>query len=70
MATGSLDEAVAWVEYCNSDGDTYYANLRSKNGHDKPYNVKHWSLGNEVWSDGCETAFQWAKALKFTRPIY
>jgi alpha-N-arabinofuranosidase len=78
MGTSSLDEALAWVEYCNSDGDTYYANLRRKNGRDKSYNVKYWSLGNEVWSDGqvgqmnaedyCKTAFQWAKALKLLDP--
>lgn len=40
---------MAWVEYCNSDKDTYWANLRRANGHEKPYNVKYWALGNEVW---------------------
>jgi alpha-N-arabinofuranosidase len=49
MGTGSLDEALAWVEYCNGDKDTYYANLRRQNGHEKPYGVKYWSLGNEMW---------------------
>jgi len=48
MGTGTLDEALAWVEYCNGTQDTYYANLRRKNGHEKPYNIKYWSLGNEV----------------------
>jgi hypothetical protein len=28
MGTGTLDEALAWLEYCNSDSNTYYANLR------------------------------------------
>lgn len=41
--------ALAWVEYCNSDKDTYYANMRRANGHEKPYAVKYWALGNEVW---------------------
>lgn len=49
MGTGTLDEALAWLEYCNSDRDTYYANLRRENGHEKPYHVKYWALGNEVW---------------------
>jgi alpha-L-arabinofuranosidase len=31
--------ALGWVEYCNGTGNTYYANLRRKNGRDKPYNV-------------------------------
>ena len=30
---------MGWLEYCNSDKKTYYANLRRKNGRDKPYNV-------------------------------
>ncbi len=36
---GTLDEALAWVEYCNSSGNTYFANLRRKHGREKPYNV-------------------------------
>ena len=31
--------ALAWVEYCNGTKDTYYANLRRKNGREEPYNV-------------------------------
>jgi len=48
MGTGSLDEALAWVEYCNGTRNTYYANLRRKNGYEEPYNIKYWALGNEV----------------------
>ena len=48
MATGTLMEALAWVEYCNGTKDTYYANMRRKNGHPEPYNIKYWALGNEV----------------------
>ena len=51
FATGTLDEALAWVEYCNGTDDTYYANLRRANGHEEPYNVKYWALGNEMWGD-------------------
>lgn len=52
LTCGSFAEsspALAWVEYCNSTRDTYYANLRRKNGREKPYNVKYWALGNETW---------------------
>ncbi|KAJ5721957.1 uncharacterized protein N7483_009891 [Penicillium malachiteum] len=60
MGTGTLEEggnllillattALAWVEYCNLDTDTHYANIQKQNGHTKPYGVKYWALGNEVW---------------------
>nr|KAK5441268.1 hypothetical protein LTR18_007112 [Exophiala xenobiotica] len=78
FGTGTLDEAMAWLEYCNGTKDTYYANLRRKNGHAEPYNVKYWALGNEMWGDWqlnqmtqeayAERAFQWAKALKLLDP--
>ncbi|CAH0023911.1 unnamed protein product [Clonostachys rhizophaga] len=29
--------ALGWLEYCNSDRNSYYANLRRKNGREKPY---------------------------------
>lgn len=48
FGTGTLDEALAWVEYCNGTKNTYYANLRRQNGHEEPYNIKYWALGNEV----------------------
>jgi hypothetical protein len=32
--------ALGWLEYCNSNRDSYYANLRRKNGREKPYNVR------------------------------
>jgi len=46
---GSPDEAAHWVEYCNSTKDTRYAQLRKKYGHKEPYNVKLWSIGNELY---------------------
>ena len=49
MGNGTMDEAQHWVEYCNGVEDTYYANLRRKNGYDEPYRVKYWALGNEVF---------------------
>ncbi|KAL1660115.1 glycoside hydrolase family 51 protein [Schizophyllum commune] len=78
MGTGTLEDALAWVEYCNSSANTYYANLRRKNGHEQPHNVKYWSLGNEVWGpwqvgqmeaqDYAKKAYQWAKALRLLDP--
>lgn len=48
MGSGTYEEALAWVEYCNGTGDSYWANLRRKNtGRDEPHAVKYWGLGNE-----------------------
>src|SRR6201996_3321296 len=49
MGTGTLEEALAWVEYCNSAGNTYWANRRREDGRDEPYRVSYWGLGNEMY---------------------
>lgn len=51
FGTGTLDEAMNWLDYCNGTKNTKYANLRRANGHPEPYNVKYWALGNEMWGD-------------------
>ncbi len=48
LGTRGPDEARQLVEYCNSDTDTYYADMRRKNGFDKPFGIKLWCLGNEM----------------------
>jgi alpha-N-arabinofuranosidase len=78
MGTGTIDEAQAWVEYCNGTGNTHRANLRRKNGHEEPYNVRYWGLGNELyggWQLGAATADdyvkkarEFAKVMKLTDP--
>jgi len=63
LGTGTLDEAAAWVEYCNGTGDTYFADLRRRNGHPEPYGVKYWGLGNEMygfWQIGHKEAREYA----------
>ena len=78
MGTGTLDEAAAWVEYCNGTLDTTYANLRRQHGHPEPYNVKYWQFGNEMYGPweighctakeyGAETR-EWAKTLRRLDP--
>ncbi|KAJ7050617.1 glycoside hydrolase family 51 protein [Mycena amicta] len=78
MGTGTLEDALGWLEYCNSSANTHFANLRRANGHPEPYAVKYWSLGNEVWGpwqvgqmsaeDYSKAAFQWAKAMRLLDP--
>ncbi len=78
MGTGTMDEARAWVEYCNGTGNTYWANLRRQHGHEQPYNVKYWGLGNEMYGewqvgalsaeDYVKKAREFAKVMKWTDP--
>lgn len=44
----SSEECAEWVEYCNGGADTKYGKIRAERGHTEPYNVKFWSLGNEM----------------------
>jgi alpha-N-arabinofuranosidase len=62
--TGTLDDARNWVEYCNGEPGTYYADLRVKNGNEKPFNVKYVGLGNEIdgpWQMGQKSAEDYCK---------
>jgi alpha-N-arabinofuranosidase len=79
MGTGTYEEALSWLEYCNGTGDTYWANLRRKNtGRDEPHNVKLWGLGNEIhgpWqvghlsaTDYTKKAARWAHGLRLVDP--
>jgi len=78
MGTGSLDEALAWVEYCNSAGRTQWAQRRRENGRDQPYGVRYWGLGNEMYGDWqvgavsaeeyVRTATRWARAIRMIDP--
>jgi alpha-N-arabinofuranosidase len=71
MGTGTMQDAADWVEYCNGTMNTAWANLRRKNGHPEPYNVKYWGLGNEIygsWQAGHKTATAYADlALEFAK---
>ena len=48
LGTGSTQDAMDCVEYTNFAGGTYWSDLRRKNGHEAPYGVKTWCLGNEM----------------------
>ncbi|MCX7597651.1 MAG: alpha-N-arabinofuranosidase [Armatimonadetes bacterium] len=52
VGSGTVEEALGWVEYCNSDQDTYYTRLRRENGARDPYRVRFWGIGNENWGCG------------------
>ncbi len=48
MGTGTMQDAMDLVEYTNFEGGSYWSDLRKKNGHEKPYGVKLFYLGNEM----------------------
>ena len=48
LGTGTPQDAADMLEYVNGSLPTYYADLRRKNGHKEPYDVKLWCLGNEM----------------------
>jgi len=52
VGSGSVEEMSQWVEYITSDGENPMSNLRKQNGHEKPWKVKFWGVGNESWGCG------------------
>ena len=52
VGSGSVQEMMEWVEYMTSEADSPLANLRRKNGHDKPWKVPYFAVGNESWGCG------------------
>jgi alpha-L-arabinofuranosidase len=47
----TVEEAAAWVEYCNAPATSKYGAMRALNGHPEPFAVKYWEVGNEIWGD-------------------
>jgi alpha-N-arabinofuranosidase len=78
LGTGTPEEARNWVEYCNCQAGSQYADMRVENGSKAPYQVKLWCLGNEMdgpWQLGhvpadlyAIVAQQAAKLMKDTDP--
>jgi alpha-N-arabinofuranosidase len=67
MGSGTMDEAQAWLEYCNGTGNTHWANLRRQHGHPEPHRVHYWGLGNEMyggWQIGSLSAEDYVKKAK------
>jgi alpha-N-arabinofuranosidase len=48
LGTGTPADAANLVEYCNHPAGTYWSDLRRRNGHSDPHNIKVWCLGNEM----------------------
>lgn len=48
MGTGTPQDAADMVEYCNYPSGTAWSDLRIKNGHKEPHDIKYWCVGNEM----------------------
>ena len=48
---GDAYSAAAQLEYCNGGADTHYGRQRAMNGAPKPFGVKYWGIGNEMWGE-------------------
>ena len=52
VGSGSVREMSEWVEYMTLDGVSPMADLRKKNGREKPWRVDYFGVGNENWGCG------------------
>ena len=52
VGSGSVKDVSDWVSYVNHPGGSPMADLRKRNGREKPWNVKLWGVGNEAWGCG------------------
>ena len=50
--SGSAQEMADWVEYITSDTKSSLAELRRKNGREKPWRLPYFGVGNETWGCG------------------
>lgn len=49
LGTGSLIEALRWLDYCTGAADTTDVRARRANGRQDPWHVPYWGIGNETW---------------------
>ncbi len=68
MYSGTLREALEWIEYVNGSETTPMGKLRAYNGHKDPYKVTYWGIGNENYLPSRtriqDTDTSYAKRLK------
>ena len=52
LGSGTVQEMSEWVEYMTFNGVSPMADLRKKNGHEEPWTVDYFGVGNENWGCG------------------
>jgi len=72
LGTRGIEDAKNLVEYCNFPGGTKYSDMRRANGHEEPYGIKYWCLGNEMdgpWQIGGKTAQEYGRLAAETGKV-
>ena len=49
MTDMAPEDAAALVEYANGDKESRWGAVRTKRGHEAPYGIKRWYVGNEIY---------------------
>jgi len=52
VGSGTVQEMSEWVEYMTFEGESPMANWRRENGHDEPWKLTYFGVGNENWGCG------------------
>lgn len=52
VGSGTVQEMSEWIEYMTFDGVSPMADIRKANGHEAPYTVNFFGVGNENWGCG------------------
>jgi len=52
VGSGTVQEMSEWVEYMTFNGVSPMADLRKENGHEEPWTVDYFGVGNESWGCG------------------
>jgi alpha-N-arabinofuranosidase len=67
LGTGTPEQGVAYVEYCNVPKGTKWSELRREHGYEQPHTVRYWCLGNEMdgpWQMGHMTAREYGRKAR------
>ncbi len=52
LLSGTVQEMVEWMEYCNRETGYAISDERAANGDPAPFDVEYWGIGNESWAGG------------------
>lgn len=52
LGSGTVQEMSEWVEYMTFNGVSPMADMRKENGHEEPWTVDYFGVGNENWGCG------------------
>ncbi len=58
VGSGTVEELAKWVEYMTAENGSM-AELRARNGREKPWKVKYLGIGNETWGCGGDMTAQY-----------